>query len=134
MPDPVAEIVALHDAFTAWLGAGTGDFGAIDRALAPGFAMVPPDGRLLDRDAVMGFLRAGRGVRGGAFRIGIEDGAVLHAQADLALVRYIERQWSPGSARFSSALLRWQAGAWRWLWVQETWLVPPDGQGGRSVE
>jgi hypothetical protein len=126
--EALAEVVMLHDAFTAWLGAGTGEFAAIDAALAPGFAMVPPDGRMLERDDVIGFLRAGRGRRGAAFRIGIEGAAVIHAQADMALVRYIERQWSPDSARRSVALLRWQDRAWRWLWVQETWLAPPDGQ------
>jgi hypothetical protein len=134
VPDPIGEVVALHDAFTAWLGAGAGAFGPIEAALAPGFAMVPPDGQLHDRAAVLARLRSARGLRGAQFRIAIENAAILHAQGDMALVRYVERQWAPDSARRAVALLRWQNDAWRWLWVQETWSEPPDGQARPRVD
>jgi hypothetical protein len=123
-----AEIVALHQVFAATLGApGADDAGRYEAAFAPGFAMVMPSGRRLDRAAVLDFLRGARGVRGAGFRIAIEDIAVLHAAPPLMLMHYIERQWVQGdeTARRACALFDVSGPAPRWLFVQETWLSPP---------
>jgi len=124
------EIIALHRIFEAVLGApGEDDGGRFEAAFAPGFAMVMPDGRKLDRAAVLGFLRQARGARGEGFRIGIEDIEVLHAAPPLMLMHYVERQWLRGheTARRAVAQFRFEEDGPRWLFVQETWITPPPG-------
>jgi hypothetical protein len=123
-----AEVVALHQVFESWLGAGTGDFARFETAFAPGFAMVMPTGRKLDRDGVLAFLRDAAGVRGAGFRIAIEDLAPLHAAPSLLLVHYVERQWigPVETARRAAALFRMEPAGPRWLFVQETWITPPS--------
>ena len=132
MTDPAAacaaEIVALHRVFGAVLGApGEDDGGRFAAAFAPGFAMVMPNGRRLDRAEVLEFLRQARGARGTGFRIAIEDIAVLHAAPPLLLMHYVERQWFAGveTARRAAALFRTDPDGPRWLFVQETWVTPP---------
>lgn len=133
MTDPATacaeEIVSLHRVFEAVLG-GSGEDGTdrFEAAFAPGFAMVMPNGRRLDRAGVLAFLRSARGVRGEGFRIAIEDIAVLHAAPPLMLMHYIERQWLAGgieTARRAAALFATGGPAPRWLFVQETWISPP---------
>lgn len=132
MTDPAAacaaEIRALHGLFERALGAAAEDHAArFEAAFDPGFVLVPPDGRRLDRAAVLGLLAAGRGSRGAGFRIAIEAAAPLHLAPPLVLMHYIERQWVRGAetARRAAALFRLQPGAPRWLFVQETWIAPP---------
>lgn len=133
MTDPAAacaaEIVALHRVFEAVLGApGEDGTDRFEAAFAPGFAMVMPNGRRLDRAEVLAFLQGARGVRGEGFRIAIEDVAVLHAAPPLMLMHYIERQWVQGTetARRASALFDISFPAPRWLFVQETWISAPS--------
>ena len=134
MTDPAArcaaEIVALHEVFQATLGApGEDGTDRFEAAFAPGFAMVMPNGRRLDRAAVLAFLHGARGVRGEGFRIAIEDAAPLHVAPPLMLMHYIERQWVGGTetARRACALFDVSGSAPRWLFVQETWITPPAG-------
>lgn len=131
MTDPAtgcaAEIVALHQVFERALGAPGEDATArFEAAFDPGFSMVPPTGRRLDRAETLAFLREARGSRGEGFRIAIEDIAVLHAAPPLMLMHYVERQWVRGAetARRATALLRVEADRVRWLAVQETWIAP----------
>jgi hypothetical protein len=122
----VAEIVALHQVFERALGAPGEDHAArFEAAFAPGFAMVAPNGRRLDRAGVLAFLAAARGSRGAGFRIAIEDVEVLHAAPPLLLMHYIERQWTRGeeTARRAAALFRLEPAGPRWLFVQETWIT-----------
>lgn len=136
MTDPVAlwsdrcaeEIVALHAVFERALGApGEDHIARFEAAFDPGFVMVPPTGRRLDRAETLAFLRASIGTRGEGFRIAIEDIALLHAAPPLMLMHYIERQWVRGAetARRAVALFRQDPDAPRWLFVQETWITPP---------
>ena len=129
MTDPaaaIAEVVDLHRVFELWLGAGQGDFGRFEAAFAPGFHMVHPSGRLYDREAALGMLRAGRAVRGVGFRIAVEEAEALHESGSLVLVGYVERQWLPAeTARRATALLHVEATCVTWLHVQETWITPP---------
>ncbi|HEV7264177.1 MAG TPA: hypothetical protein VGN83_04570 [Falsiroseomonas sp.] len=123
-----AEIISLHRVFETTLGApGADDAGRFAAAFAPGFAMVTPSGRQLDRDETLAFLAGARGVRGEGFRIAIEDIAVLHAAPPLMLMHYVERQWLHGheTARRAAALFRIEPERPRWLFVQETWITPP---------
>lgn len=132
MTDPAAacaaEIVALHRVFERALGAPAEDHAArFAAAFDPAFVMIAPDGRRLDRGAVLAFLDSARGSRGEGFRIAIEEAALLHAAPPLILMHYVERQWvrGLGTARRAAALFRLEAGAPRWLFVQETWITPP---------
>lgn len=120
-----AEIVALHEAFVAWLGRGEGGMDRFAAAFDPDFVMVTPDGRRLDRAAVLAFLEAGRGRRGSGFRIAVEEVAALHAAPPLVLMHYVEGQRGElgETARRSSALFRMAAAGPRWLFVQETWIA-----------
>jgi hypothetical protein len=122
-----AEIIALHRLFEAWLGQGAGDFARFESAFDPAFVMVMPDGRRLDRAGVLGFLRGAGGVRGAGFRIAIEAAAPLHAMLGLVLMHYVERQWfgAVETARRAAALFRLAPEGPRWLFVQETWIIPP---------
>jgi hypothetical protein len=122
-----AEIVDLHQVFERVLGAGEDDGGRFEAAFAEGFGMVMPNGRRLGRAEVLAFLRAGRGSRGAAFRIAIEEAGVLHAAPPLFLMHYVERQWLNGTetARRAAALLELGESGPRWLFVQETWITPP---------
>jgi hypothetical protein len=122
-----AEIIALHCLFESWLGAGGGDPAGFDAAFAPGFTMVMPNGRRLDRAGALDFLRGARGVRGAGFRIAIEEAEALHLAPPLVLMHYLERQWigPVETARRATALFRVEAGRAQWLSVQETWVTPP---------
>lgn len=124
----IAEIVDLHRLFESWLGRGEGDAARFEAAFAPGFTMVMPTGRRLDRTAILAFLREARGMRGAGFRIAIEEAEALHIAPPLLLMHYIERQWLAGgveTARRATALFRMENGTPRWLAVQETWVTPP---------
>ncbi len=117
------EIAALHAAFQAWLGLPAGgQMTRFDAAFEPGFHLITPEGKLLDRAAVLEFLSAGCGTRGRDFRIEVEDVRLLHAAPPFALMHYIERQWLFGdeTARRSTALMRLGPEGPRWLHVQET--------------
>ena len=132
MTDPATrcagEIIALHEVFQATLGApGADEGGRYEAAFAPGFNMVMPNGRRLERAEVLAFLRGARGVRGAGFRIAIEDAVPLHVAPPLVLMHYIERPWVGGAetARRASALFDVSGEAPCWLFVQETWIAPP---------
>ncbi len=132
MTDPaataLAEVQDLHRVFETWLGRGEGDFARFEAAFEPGFHMVHPGGRLMDRAATLAMLRDGRGVRGPGFRIAVEEARVLHLAGPLVLVGYVERQWlaTGETARRATALLRAGSGRPSWLHVQETWITPPS--------
>jgi hypothetical protein len=117
------EIVALHDAFSAWIGRGEGEFARFEAAFAEGFTLIQPSGLLLERDGVLAMLRRLRGARGPDFAIACEEIRPLHVAGGLALMHYAERQGA--SLRRSTALFRDAAPRPLWLAVQETWLQAP---------
>jgi hypothetical protein len=119
------EIVALHDAFTAWIGRGEGDFARFEAAFAEGFTLIQPSGAMLDRAGVLAMLQRLKGARGPAFIIACEDIRPLHVAGDQALMHYTERQGA--TLRRSTALFRDGTPHPLWLAVQETWITPPPG-------
>jgi hypothetical protein len=124
LPDrAAAEIVALHDAFSAWIGHGEGDFARFEAAFDAGFTLVQPSGLLLDRDGVLAMLRRLKGARGAGFVIACEEIRPLRIAGDLTLMHYLERQG--GTLRRSTALFRDGTPHPVWLAVQETWITPP---------
>ena len=125
-----AEIERLHDRFVAWFTGATDpdDFDAVERALAPEFELVTPDGDRADRAAVLDSIRGAHGRNDpGTFDIEIRNVEVVHGAADRATVRYEEwQEIARGTTgRISTALLREAAdapGGLLWLDLHETWI------------
>ncbi|AWH21758.1 MULTISPECIES: DUF4440 domain-containing protein [Stenotrophomonas] len=117
------EIHVLHDALQAWFRADTGA-DALDDLMAhfcADFSMVGIAGRRLDRDAVQALFVGGHGARPG-LEIAVEDVQRIQAPAPLAVLRYREGHAVAGGAlawRESLAVLRQDAGRWRWLALHE---------------
>lgn len=133
LPTCRAEIERLHDRFVAWFtGGDDADFDEIERALAPEFEMVTPDGRRVARDAVLESIREAHGRNApGEFDIEIRNVEVVHATDDHATVRYEEWQTTPAgeTGRVSTVLFRVDPaapGGLVWLDVHETWLDGPS--------
>lgn len=124
------EVRDLHRFFVSWYNKGTANdtqFERFDRAMAPGFQIVPPSGSLLDRPTIIKEVRASRATHDDNFAIEIDDIRGLWASHDEIMVCYIEAQRSRGewTRRRSSALLKTDPQAPRglaWLCLQETWL------------
>jgi len=118
------EIVALHDAFAAWMGRGADVFARFEAALVPDFSMVGPSAKRLNRAGVLAMLAGLRGAFGAGFGIEIAAFAPLSAGPEFVLVGYDEIQAGrPGpSRRRATALLVPDPAGLRWLAVHETWL------------
>ena len=95
------DVMVLHQVFEAWLSGraprSPEAFRPIEEALAPGFAMVVP------------------------------DGAPVLLTAEAAAVRYVERQMVDGAATARHALALIEpaptASGVAWRFVQETWFA-----------
>lgn len=128
--DCCQEVTALHEFFVEWYTDRCDEdrFARVERALAPGFVMVAPDGERAGRDTVLDWIRGKRGAYDpGEFDIEIRNCELRAAGDGFALVRYEEWQSTPGeeTGRLSSALLRPDDGApagLRWVDLHETWL------------
>ena len=123
------EVVALHEFFEAWLRAdgGATDFAACERALAPDFRMVAPDGEGEDREKVIGRLRRARGTFSSDFRITVLDPSAIWTSDGAVLLEYTEQQYRDGRSnrRRSTALFLVNPSAPRrveWRHLQETWM------------
>ena len=136
----IAEVEQLHDFFARWfrgeLPESDEAFSRFERALAPGFEMVPPSGILLGRDQVLAGVRSAYGSWGGDEAAAIE---VRHATTHpvgggVVRVSYEEWQRRDGvwKGRRSTALLRSATGegspsdAVEWIYVHETWMASDD--------
>ncbi len=131
----VRDIEQLHEFFVAWFAADAArdrDLfeAAVGGRLAPGFTIVTPAGRLLERAQILAGIEADHGSNPG-FRIEIRQPRLLHRQGALILVTYEE--WQQGArnvtpannGRLSTALLAECDGppnGLSWLHVHETWL------------
>lgn len=125
-----AEIVGLHDFFVAWYDKATSagaDFGRFERAMGEDMHMIPPSGAMLDRTAVVDYVRANRGSHAGDFSIEIIDITPLWQRDDMIAVTYIEKQHRDGArtARRASALFIESSSAphgVEWRHLHETWM------------
>ncbi|MBN9070333.1 MAG: DUF4440 domain-containing protein [Rhizobiales bacterium] len=125
-----AEIVALHRFFVEWYDRRTADradFSLFERAMGPDMRMVPPSGAVLERDAVVGHVRANRGAFDGDFAIEIADIRPVWEGAGAVLVAYVEKQRRAGesTARRAAALFTENPAAphgVEWRHLQETWM------------
>lgn len=129
-----AEVRRLHDCFVEWYCAtiDTDQFSRIERALAPAFERVAPDGQVADRKAVVEVIREAYDTHdAGTFDIEIRNVELIEQGENCTLVRYEEWQTSDSGSngRISTALFtptqsdREPLASWEY--VHETWLDPP---------
>jgi len=129
------EIETLHEFFVEWYAGGCDRrrFRRLERALAPGFELVSPDGDRLDRETVLEWIR-GSYDRDDVtqFDIEIRNVEVRHRLEHVALVRYEEWQTTDDGTdvRLSTVALRSREDGIEWLDVHETAL---EGDGGGEV-
>lgn len=125
-----AEIVSLHRFFVEWYDKATAadaDFNLFERAMGADMQMIPPSGVVLDRQAVVGYVRSNRGAFDGDFAIGIADIRPAWEAGGAILVTYIERQERAGvkTARRATALFTESSSApngVEWRHLHETWM------------
>lgn len=134
----VREVAELHRFFEAWfnadLPADDEAFSRFEAAMAPGFVIIDPGGRLRRLERLTESLRSNHGCRSGAddfIRIAVEAARVRHRLGDLCLVTYEEWQETPDRTvgRLSSALFRRRRGApngVQWVHVHETSLAAEE--------
>ena len=113
----------LDDKLQGWFRADVST-DALDGLMAhfcADFSMVGIAGRRLDRDAVQALFVGGHGARAG-LQISIEAVQAVEAPSPLAVLRYREGHSIDGGTpawRESLAVLRQEAGCWRWLALHE---------------
>lgn len=131
----IREVVELHDFFGAWLrptnSSGTNgsplDPARFERAFAPEFRLVGPDGRARECANITAWLHDLKGGRGADFRMEVSDFRPVWQQGDAILLEYVETQYLQGKTtqRQSTALLKRAPSAPAgivWVHLQETWL------------
>lgn len=122
------EIEDLHGFFEGWFTGERDDFERVERALAPGFEMVTPEGARLGRAAILDSVRDSHGRNDpGEFEIEVRNAERLADLGEHALVRYEEHQRTPDgeTSRISTALFREDESAPHgvaWVDLHETWL------------
>ncbi len=123
-----AEITGLHGFFVEWFDASVPreDLSRLERALAPEFEMITPEGERVDRAALLDGLGEAYGrTAGEPFDIDVREVEAVALLEDHAVVRYEEWQVRPDgeSGRVSTALFRADADAPEgvvWVTLQET--------------
>lgn len=132
------EIESLHAFFVEWYtGEAPNDADErVERALAPDFEMVTPEGNRLERADVVEGIRENYATReSGGFEIEIRNVETRYSVDDRALVRYEEWQKTPNetTGRLSTALFKEDPDAPEhvvWLDLHETWLDDPNPDDG----
>ena len=124
------EIVSLHEFFVAWYDKNTADatdFNRFDKVMGLGIQMIPPSGDMLDRDAVVSYVRDNRATFDGDYAIEIADVRPAWEASNVIVVTYIEKQERRGvkTARRASALFVENSSApngVEWRHLHETWM------------
>lgn len=125
-----AELTGLHEFFVEWFAGSVPREGLsrLERALAPEFEMVTPEGERVDRRVLIDGLAESYGrTEGEPFDIDIREVEAVALLEDHAVVRYEEWQIRPDgeSGRVSTALFRAEDDAPEgvvWVTLQETAL------------
>lgn len=125
-----AEVVSLHEFFVAWYDRKTAaetDFDRFDKVMGPGVQMIPPGGAMLDREAVVSYVRDNRGTFDGDYAIEIADIRLAWEAGNAIVVTYVEKQDRSGvkTARRASALFVENPSApngVEWRHLHETWM------------
>ena len=130
----IREVVELHEFFCAWLRPHNGsqlDPARFERAFAPEFRLVGPDGRARECGTIIAWLHDLKGGRGADFRMEVSDFRAVWSQGDAILLEYVETQYLQGKTtqRQSTALLKRAPDSpigLVWVHLQETWLQSVD--------
>lgn len=128
-----AEIETLHGFFVRWYRGepGRDRFARVERALAPGFERLTPEGSIAGRETVLASVREGYDTYDpDSCEIEIRNVTPVEVREDRALVRYEEWQTMDGetTGRLSTALFgpsdpeQGTASGVEWRYLQETWL------------
>ncbi|MFB6264081.1 MAG: DUF4440 domain-containing protein [Bradymonadaceae bacterium] len=130
------EIHETHDFFEAWFSGNCPEteekFARLESALGAGFAMVIPEGRILERSELLQSIRQRHGFRVGTdFSIRIDDVDVRVEREDVIVATYEEWQHMQGrqNGRISSVVFGREPDApngLRWQHLHESWLKTPD--------
>ena len=129
------EVIRLHEVIEGWttgrLPETDAAFAGFADALGSEFQIINPEGVMETRQHVVSRFRQRHGARGPSFTISIGDAKCRLFEAEFGLVSYQEiwrRGEEPAGTILSSAWLRTDAvapGGVLWLYLHETWLVPP---------
>ena len=130
------EIVALHRFFVEWYDRATADgadFDRFERAMGNGMRMIPPSGAILDREAIVGYVRANKGAFDGDFDIEVTNINSVWEDSHAVLVSYVEWQRRDGAttARLASAFFIENPSApngVEWRHLHETWMQEGNGE------
>lgn len=125
-----AEITGLHEFFVEWFDGSVPreELSRLERALAPEFEMVTPEGERVDRGALVDGLAESYGrTEGEAFDIDVREVEAIELLEDHAVIRYEEWQLTDEgeSGRVSTGLFRAAADAPEgvvWVTLHETAL------------
>jgi len=121
--DCFTEVERLHRFFADWFVGRIG-FDALaecESALAPGFTMVTPDGRTVDREPLLGAIRDQHDSRDSTFSIDVVLSGCIRFD-DVHVTRYEEHHRGPDpSHRLSTAVITNSASGFQWQTVHETW-------------
>lgn len=124
------DVVSTHELIRGWLAGATTEAAAYTALLArfaPGFSMISPGGKVLDKAGLAAFFSAAAGSRPG-LHMQIADLALLQESDHGATVSYREFQSQPGaqpSERWSTVVYeKTSDGGLLWRHLHETWAAP----------
>lgn len=130
--DCKTEVIEAHRFFTEWFTGVLPDtdatWAALEDTLAPGFVLVTPGGRLIEREALLQGIRANHGQHEDTgFEIWIENFECRLIEGDVVVATYEEWQTlgDDTTGRLSTAIFERNPAMpnhVRWLHVHETWL------------
>lgn len=123
------DVVSTHALIRDWLAGGATDAAVCIELLAhfaPGFSMISPGGKRLDKGGLAAFFNTAAGSRPG-LKMQITDLALLQQSDHGATVSYRECQSQPGAEptqRWSTVVYeKMPDGRLRWRHLHETWAA-----------
>ena len=124
------DVVSTHELIRDGLAGATTDAAACSALLArfaPGFSMISPGGKMLDKAGLAAFFSATAGSRPG-LHMQIADLVLLQQSEQGATVSYRERQTQTGAQpteRWSTVVYeKTPEGRLLWRHLHETWAAP----------
>ena len=124
------DVVSTHELIRGWLAGATTDaavYTALLARFAPGFSMISPGGKVLDKAGLAAFFNTAAGSRPG-LEMQIADLLLLQESEHGATVSYRERQTQTGAQpteRWSTVVYeKTPDGRLLWRHLHETWAAP----------